>query len=471
MATCYRKTYADAVTYKKYPEYEKNILDFIMSSERIDKESDRFHWVIEDVKRMQSTAVISRVLAMDNVVLCMHRRELPKALKVFVASDIKQGRDPKVFIDVTGLMEIKDGFYRCRKIDTLCTYLLAAAMMAVYHAEPERILRNSVLVNTSTACYVSMFTHVLDYLRVSGFAENRIKISYIVAMFFMCSMLGLDRNETTKNIAIKIAKGDRKNIHAYEYYYNEEDFQNIETFVSVLAETFKLKGLTADVFLERWVWQYGQGTQFGAELFVPFSKVLTDAYCGSYVNHHQTIEKCCGRDMVTYTTSLIRICSETIDRGMKYESSLDRDVNNMIYGKTILQESLFNGNKELKQAMMLDDVLNNPPAIEKRFKLIASLCKDQKQIDKQIHKAWFIILSNEDPYYYGQKSGLRPAASTMAKVIKSVCSMEERQKIAESHRKGIINMKKLHGEKREGFDLKALAKGIEDAEKAVKILG
>lgn len=357
-----KKTYADSYVYRKFPEYEKNLLEFVMTGERIDKRSERFEGIVIDVKRRQVTSVISRVLESDQVILCIGaRKELPAAFKVFTAKDVKMDQKPKVFIDVTNLVVLKDGFYTCPKIDILCTYLLAAMNMLVYEKEPEKLLSSSVLNSTSMSCFVSMVLYILDYLRINGFAENRNKIAYVTAMYYQIHMLGKERDQTAKNNAVRVANGAIRDISTYEFFYDLEDLQSIDTFIKSISDTFKLQGLTTDVFLEKWLWLIGKGTQFGTELYTAFSKILTDAFSGTYLNNQKNIEKCCGRNMVEYTNTLLRICSDCIDRGMYYESNMDREMlwntrilkekgRAMIYGNTtVVQEGLF-GDKEVKAA-------------------------------------------------------------------------------------------------------------------------
>lgn len=441
-----KKGYADSSTFQtRRTEYEKATLDFIMSAERIDKNSESFRWVVDDVKRMQTTAVLSRTLSHESVVLCIGRKEMPKALKVFCALDTKDNRNFKVFIDVTGLITIKEGMYKCSKVDQFCTYLMSAMMMLVYNTEPDKILRNSQLMISSLSCYVSLFTHILDYLRLNGFAENKEKISYIIGMFFQCGVLGFDRDNSTKNMAAKIANVKQSQLQAYEFYYEDSDLVSLKTLIQCLVANFNLKGLTDDLFLEKWIWQYGTGTQFAPDVFVAFSKMITDAYAGSYINNHKTIEKCCGRDMVTYTTTLLRVCGEVIDTGMRYEESRIDIMNRSDHAEAIL-ESLISS-KELRQARKLDDVLNNPSALSKRLEYIVSLCKNQKEIDKELQSAVNIINAWDERWAQKSVKDSMPKYNcctiTGAKIMKKYCSSKLCEKYRNMYQKGLIAMTKM----------------------------
>ena len=320
------KSYANSYLYTRIPNYERNILEYVMKAERIDKNSEAFSGIIADTKRRQTSAVLSRVLMRDDVVLCTYTKPLPASFKVFACKDVRNDGSLKVFIDCSGLVVLKNGFLVCNKIDILCTYLLSAMTMLVYHSEPLRLVNNSTIVQSGTECFVSLSSHIFDYLRLNGYAENRIKIAYILAMYFQVSLLGLDRGDnSTKNLAAKVAGVQLRDINAMEIYYSDEDLLNIDTLLNSITKTFKTNGMTTDVFVEKWNWFYGTGTHFACELFTAFATMITNAYCGSYINNQKTIEKCCGRSMVEFTNAILRVGSETIDNGFRYESSIDRD--------------------------------------------------------------------------------------------------------------------------------------------------
>ena len=425
-----KKGYAESYVFSKFPDYEKNIMDFIMSSDRIEKADERFSHISEDVKRRQVTAVLHRVMMDDSVVFCIHRKGMPAAFKVFMARDVKDDRVPKVFIDVTDIVKLKDGFYECTKIDILCTYLLSAMTMLSYDREPEKLVNSSVLITSSTSCFVSLFTYILDYLRVNGFAENKIKISYLAAMYYQMRILGKDRDQTAKNIAIKTAGGQTRDITAYEFYYNDEDFMNIDTFINYLSGTFKLTGLTTDVFLEKWLWLIGKGTQFGLEVFTAFSTILTDAYSGTYINNHKNIERCCGREMVNYVNNLIRICSDCIDRGMRYESGSERQDLIDRHNMSIVQEALFKENEEKKARKAVDAALqtHNQATIVSAVNNYAKLTKNENQL----YKIFLACVAETDSFILGKNKDYKPIITPVCKAIYPVTSAPKRAKI-EAH--------------------------------------
>ena len=121
------KTYVNTFIYSKKDasghSTEQALLEYILKCERINKKSDAFKSVLNDVKVRQTTSVLYRILMMDNVVLCYGTSELPASFKVFTAKDLRSSnKERKVFIDVTGLIKLKNGYFGCSSIDKLCAY-------------------------------------------------------------------------------------------------------------------------------------------------------------------------------------------------------------------------------------------------------------------------------------------------------------------------------------------------------------
>lgn len=317
------KGYADTFIYgKKDPSgysAEAGLVEFIMKADRIDKNSEAFSRIDNDVKVRQTTAVLYRILMRDDVVLCIGKKELPASFKVFEARDIRSnGKTPKVFIDLTGIVKLDNGYFVCKEIDKLCAYLISAMIYLTYHHGYDRLVTNNTVIKSSAICFTKLFTGVFDNLRVTGYNENRMKISYIVAVYYLYNIMGKDLSSAQK-IATTLFSMNNKETNAYDYYYEEDKhFVNIDTFITFLAEMFKLKGMTTDVFLNRWLYMYGKGTLYGPELLPAFLSVITNAYSGSYINQQKTIENMCGRDMVTLSTELLRIGADLFENGFNY---------------------------------------------------------------------------------------------------------------------------------------------------------
>lgn len=320
------KSYANTFIYgKKDPNgysVESELIEYIMKADRIDKHSEAFARIDNDVKVRQTTAVLYRILMMDEVVLCMNKKELPASFKVFEAKDIRSNsKMPKVFIDLTGIVKLENGYFTCKNIDILCAYLISAMIYLIYHKDISRITTNNNLVKSSAICFTKLFTSVLDNLRVTNYMENRMKISYITAVYYLYNIMGKDI-ATAQKTATTLFSLNGKETSAYDFYYEvDKDFLNIDTFITFLATMFKMKGLDTSVFLNRWFFMYGKGTLYGPELLPAFLSIITNAYSGSYINQQRTIENICGRELVTTTNEILRIGAGMFDDGFNYGST------------------------------------------------------------------------------------------------------------------------------------------------------
>lgn len=317
------KTYKDSYLYKNKTrklnsDENKNtkvLSDFIMTSNRIDKNSNAFKGILEDIKRQQTSSIVLTILLLDQVQLCIGNYELPRAFKVIEAYDIRYDKKPKVFIDVTGIMEYRNGFYICKKVDVLITYIYNALIYLLYRHASARLMNNAEITMSGTNCYTYLFCYIIDYLRIIGYAENKNKIAYVIALFFLHNHMGKDLDQYTKNIAAKTANIPLTNIGPFDLYLNEIDFTDINTFITTMAAVFSLKGLTTEVVISKWVFLLGTGTQYASELFTNFAMLMTSAYAGSYIVNQKQIDRTCGTEMVKFNNAIKRLGVETFERG------------------------------------------------------------------------------------------------------------------------------------------------------------
>lgn len=465
------KTFANSFLYKRVPNYERNLMEYVMQAQRLDKKSEAFFSIIEDVKRRQSSAVLSRVLAREDLIISSYEKPLPASFKVFACKDVKAGGGVKVFIDVSGLIVEKNGFYICNKIDVLCSHLMSAMTMLVYANQTMKITGNSTITQSGTQCFVSLASHIFDYLRLNGYAENKNKISYILAMYYQVNMLGFDReDQSTKNLAVKVSGLQLKDINAMEIYYEDEDLTNIDTLLKSITETFKMRGMTTDIFIEKWSWFFGTGTHFGCELFTAFAKMITDAYCGSYINNQKSIEKCCGRTMVEFSTALLRVGEDVIDNGFRYESSIDRECFGM-KGNDIITEGLFGPKVKIsnEDKLTVEDIRNsNPSIIATKAKKQTKLMKDggcsTKEISKNCKQLWLEVVGSVDINNYNN------ALSTVVGAIHKNLETKEKDYIIHVLVQTIVNFNKALADEKNSGDPKMQKKILADAKKALKIL-
>jgi hypothetical protein len=138
--------------------------------------------------------------------------------------------------------------------------------------------------------------------------------------------MGKSIDNYAKNIAAKIANINPNLIKSYELYYDIEDFENIDTFISMISETFKLKGLNVETFITRWIFHFGRGTEYAIDLFTSFCNMIISAYCGAYIVNQKQIEKSCGKSMVKLTVNIMEIASNSLDKSYWSENADDNRV-------------------------------------------------------------------------------------------------------------------------------------------------
>lgn len=399
MANFARKTYGNTYLYTRNPDemnqHNKVLTDFILKADRIDKNSEAFQSIMDAVKREQRSSVLYSVLQRDDVVLCMRSPELPRAFKVFEAKDLRTKTGPKVFIDVTGLIKLNGIYFDCKKIDVLNTYLLGALTYILYRENPIKLTNNSNITIAGTECYISLVNYIIDYLRIIGYSANKDKILYLTGLFYLYNLMGKDLDNYSKNIAAKIAGVSSSNIRSYELYYDpEKDFRNIDSFITLIAETFKLKGLNTEVFMHQWIYSIGEGTQFCTELFTSFSVLITSAYCGSYVVNQKQIERCCGKSMVNYAIALMKLGSEEIENKgtwneskfeeMAYRSPAAIDLAKTLALKENIPDCAKINNDDFKSIKIMEEKANN----------LITFFKETNQVNKISNKASSIIIES-----------------------------------------------------------------------------
>jgi hypothetical protein len=303
------KTYADCFQYKKYPQYGAILLDSIMRSDRIDKESKEFEDVIYEVKRTHVNSSLLKVLTSKNTQLILPPSPLPKPFKVFCAKDAKEDKNTvKVFIDCSNVIRSDTNGYKVSE-DILISYLINAEVAMIYTMKPSIILGNSKLRELGATCFANLFTHIVDYVgKISIIEYARDKCLYLSARYYLTNILMLDNENSIRDISRKIAGITEMKENTYDFIIGRKEknpFSDIKEFTALIRETFKLEGLNTDLIVDKWMYLYGQGTSFSLEYFPAFSAMLTDAYSGAYINNQKTIDKICGKNMIEYSKSVI----------------------------------------------------------------------------------------------------------------------------------------------------------------------
>ena len=307
------KNFGDSYLYKM-GNFEKNLMQFMMSAEIINKNHQSFDDIKYEVKRRQVTSSLMKVLMSNNVVLLKNNVGLSRAFKVFAAKDIVSGdMKTKVFIDVTDIIKSTDGTYSIdsRNVDILVSHLLSALNTYIYHLAPERLLNNASLVDSGTRAFADMFTYVIDYLRIGSVDNVRERTKYLSALYYQCGLLCKDLTDSVRIRARKISGLSEREADIVETLMGPEPFKNIESIINSLSKVLRIEGqLKLENFINKWAFVYGSGTQYGTELYTCFASIITNAYVGAYINNQKTIEKVLGKTLVEFTNALFKVGSE-----------------------------------------------------------------------------------------------------------------------------------------------------------------
>lgn len=305
------RTLSSSYVYNSY-NYESKIVDYVMKADRIHKTDEGFGDITYDVKRRQVSNSLVKVLESPKTILMKPAMPMPKAFKVMCAKDIKDGGDLKIFIDAD-IINISNGNYKCYNPDILVAYLVNAMNTMLYHVDPKRIVMREEIIKSGARCFSSLFTYIIDYLcKISITPGTRNKCIYLSSMYYLNAILGKDITTSMKTLCKQISKITDHEEQMLNIFINDKSFIDIKMFIETTIAALKLNGLTMDVFIEKWVYLFGTGTQFAFEHYPSFAAMLTDAYVGCYLNNQKTIEKVVGRDMVDFSKAILSIGGEAL---------------------------------------------------------------------------------------------------------------------------------------------------------------
>lgn len=294
-------------------QYEKNLYTYLVHSIVLDKESEDMENIKFDLKKVSPHISLLKVFESPNVVFLNNATPLPRALKVFAANDIKSGdKKLKIFIDMSDVLSKDNGrlVVKPKDLDKVICYLASALSYLIYYADPMRLVNNSGLISYGTTCFAKLFSYVIDNLRIGAVDKIREKCLYLAAVYYQLNILGKDFTDSIDAKAKSISKLSSREIEMIDVQLDNDSFKDIFHFIRTVAKVIKADALNLDNFVERWLWLFGSGTQFALELFPAFSTLLTNTYCGAYLNNQKTIEKILGRDMVDFSTNLFMIGSD-----------------------------------------------------------------------------------------------------------------------------------------------------------------
>lgn len=309
------KSFADSYLYYKNGKiYEKQLMNYILKGSIIDRKDPSFDDLRYEIKKNQRTEYLSTLIDSPMIKFISSPQPMPKIFKVITAKDIRTDKKPKVFIDVTDILVLKNGKWHCRNIYILISYLLDAATQMVYYSDPKRLLMKDAIISSGASAFSALFTYIVDYLfKITSVTVIRDKCTYLASMYYMINMLGKEQDDSTRDKCMKIADiSDKEEEMIYLSLDVKNAFKNISEFIKAVSDYLRLPKLTIDVFLEKWIFVFGTGTQFSLELFPSFSSMLTNVYAGGFLNNQNTIEKIIGRDLTNFCKAVFNVCEQSI---------------------------------------------------------------------------------------------------------------------------------------------------------------
>lgn len=323
------KKISDSYLYQ-VADYNEQIFKYLMSAERVDKNSDSFGDVTYAVKK-QANSVLMKVLLSNKVELMIDplNKGVSRPFKVMYVKDVKEKKQKrKVFIDCTGIISSNNGEYTCKKTAVLIAYLMTAMTYIIYYNSPDIILANHTIMKNGCSAFVDLTLYVLGYLKAPiTYSDNRERMSFVLSEYYTYCIAGYSmEGQYGYNLAKQVSGiTDKKTcdyLHTLFSFTFKDGECKINEFIEKFAEVFleqskdmpvhkNREALTIENFTHRWMYAFGADTFLGLECFVPFSQIITNCYSSAYINQQNTIEKVVGAKVVTaFTNELLKVGSE-----------------------------------------------------------------------------------------------------------------------------------------------------------------
>ena len=319
------KVLSDSYLYAK-TDYSKEIFNYLMTADIIDKNSEAFADVLYEFTKRQISPVLVKVLKSNKVVLTIGKKAMMRPFKVFREADVKRGADDrvqKIFVDCTDLIVMEGSQYKCKNIQVLISYIINAMTHVMYYAIPDKLLMNTTLTESGSDAFIDMMLYLLGYLKVPvTYADNKDKMAYALAMYYQRCILYKEDSDTIRQICKKLSKLDNRKADymatVFTSFFNDNPNCSIDAFVVEFARVFMNQQpdeksetkLTSNAVISRWMYGFGPGTVFGLEFFPAFAAILSDCYVGAYINQQNTIEKIVGNNVAKFTNTLLSLGSD-----------------------------------------------------------------------------------------------------------------------------------------------------------------
>lgn len=293
--------------YSKMNGYTKVMADAILHAKRIDRNTTEFAEDVGlEIKRSKAPIYLLKILNSKNTHLLQPENPLPKPIRVFAAKDIKGNKKINAFIDISNIItQTNNNRYKVNT-SVLIAYLLSAKHNMMYYGIPGAFSNKSQLVLLETRAFAKLFTHVIDYLgNISVIPENREKMMYLSAEYFLYNHLKLTDDDRIHEIAMRVADITESQQNIFNIVSDGKDLKTLPGFVDAVKTIFKMNKLTLSLVIEKWMFLYGAATVLSLEFLPSFLTMITDAYSGVYLNNQKSIEKILAKDLVELGKMLI----------------------------------------------------------------------------------------------------------------------------------------------------------------------
>lgn len=215
-----------------------------------------------------------------------------------------------VSVDMYGKMDNETGNVT---IDPKKLYVMmeAAYMAKLCYMNAAQLGTRSAIITNGSAIYSMMFARVLNKRYALNIDKSKFhKVVMLASKFFMINLLGMKDSEMVFNYAIKnCPNGNLISLQEVNSMFPEENFTNIETFITGLAKPelgLNFKDLTVRNYFEAFINMYDASNLLSLESFPYFLYNVISVTDGAYINNQYIME-----DIVsTYGAKLyVQICS------------------------------------------------------------------------------------------------------------------------------------------------------------------
>lgn len=202
-----------------------------------------------------------------------------------------------VFIDCSNIVykNLNTGKFECREESILLHHIYTALTSYTINKYPTSFLRKGEFIMYSTKIFVDMFAYTYEFIyKLSANLYSYDKLKYMAGIYFQINHLGLSYQDASKN-SIKISDIGQTMASIVDMKIKPEFMENgfMKFFTSIKDIIEVRKDVDIQLFTQKWMSLYGEGSQFALELLLPFLDLITSVSDNIYLFNKNTIEKVC----------------------------------------------------------------------------------------------------------------------------------------------------------------------------------